>query len=186
MKKKSSSFFLYNLWGYGQKIYSWFTLPVGSTVFIHIGKCGGSTIRKAVINSKKDFFMVHIVKPVYRKDLKYIIVARGPIARLNSTFRWRYKLVVTDASQKDRFRGEYDILVKYGNLNNIAEALYYENGTPNTKVKIELLSIFHISQNIAFYLKDLLSKCHPDQIDAVLMQENLDDDILRVLIIKII
>jgi hypothetical protein len=163
-------------------IKSYYRIPAGSTVLIHIGKCGGSSLRHGIEEEKKapPFHIVHIRKVPYRKDLKYIIVARGPIARLISAFRWRYKLVVTDGTQKHRFRGEYEVLTRYGSLNNIAESLYHENGTINKTTRTELRKILHIREDISFYLHDLLMQCDPNQITAVLMQETLNEDILRV------
>lgn len=157
-------------------------LPAGSTVLIHIGKCGGRTVRDGMKNAVQNFVAheIHIEKPFYRKDLKYIIVARGPISRLISAFRWRYKLVVSDGNQRDRFEGEYDVLAMYKNLNNLAEALYHENGEANSIAQQDIRKIHHIREDISFYLRELLSECHPSQIVAVLMQENLDDDIFRV------
>jgi hypothetical protein len=157
-------------------------LPAGSTVLVHIGKCGGRTLKNGLKNAVRnsDIHVVHINKPIYRSDLKYIIVARGPLSRLHSAFRWRYKLVVTDGTQRDRFKGEYDVLVKYGSLNSLAEALYSEDGRENTAAQQEIRKIHHIREDISFYLDDLLSKCNPNQIVGVLMQENLDEDILRV------
>lgn len=157
-------------------------LPSGSTVLIHIGKCGGRSLGDGISNAVRnsDVHVVHIKKPIYRKDLKYIIVTRGPISRLNSAFRWRYKLVVSNGSQKNRFEGEYSVLVKYGNLNRLAEALYHTDGTANIIAQQEILKIHHIKENISFYLHELLSRCHPNQIVDVLMQENLNEDIFRV------
>jgi hypothetical protein len=157
-------------------------LPIGSTVLIHIGKCGGRTVKDGVKNAVHNSatHKVHARKPIYRKDLNYIIIARGPVSRLISAFRWRYKLVVSDGGQRDRFEGEYDVLIKYGSLNNLAEALYYENGEANLIAQQEIRKIHHIREDISFYLRDLLSRCHPSQIIAVLMQENLDEDIFRV------
>jgi hypothetical protein len=158
------------------------TLPAGATVLVHIGKCGGQSLRDGIKNAERnaDLHVVHVRKPVYRKDLKYIIIARDPVSRLKSAFRWRYKLVVSDGSQSDAFKGEYDVLVKYGNLNRLAEALYHEDGTANTVAQQEIRKIHHIREDIAFYLHDLLGKCEPSQVVAVLMQENLDEDIFRV------
>jgi hypothetical protein len=163
-------------------LYEYSQLPIGSTVLIHIGKCGGRTVKNGIQNAEKNLvnYSVHIKKPVYRKDLKYVVMARGPISRLTSAFRWRYKLVVSDGVQKDRFEGEYEVLTKYKNLNNIAEALYDESGIANITAQQEMRKIHHIREDISFYLSDLLRKCHPDQILAVLMQENLDEDIFRV------
>jgi hypothetical protein len=158
------------------------TVPTNSTLLIHIGKCGGRTLKQGLRHATRntDVLVVHIRKPVYRPDLKYIVVARGPIDRLVSAFRWRYKLVVTDGSKREKFAGERDILMKYGNLNNLAEALYHKDGSANSTAQVEIRKIHHIREDISFYLKKLLSRCHPDQIVAVLMQENLDADILRV------
>ncbi len=170
---------IYKYW-HARKLSS--QLPSGSTVLIHIGKCGGRTVKNGIKNAKKNLVdhQVHRRKPIYRKDLKYIIIARNPITRLDSAFRWRYKLVVSDGVQKDRIDGEYEILKRYANLNNIAEALYDENGKANSTAQREIRNILHIREDISFYLRDLLDQCHPDQIIAVLMQENLDEDIFRV------
>lgn len=141
-------------------------LPTGSTVLIHIGKCGGSTVRDGIKNATRNFISheVHIKKPVYRPDLKYIIVARGPISRLISAFQWRYKLVVSDGHQRNRFEEEYDVLLKYRSLNNIAEALYHENGEPNLNTHQEIRKIHHIREDISFYLHDLLARCKPHRL----------------------
>lgn len=155
--------------------------PVGSTVLVHIGKCGGRTLKDGIEHAKQnaDVRPIHVRKPPHRRDLKYIIVARNPISRAFSAFRWRYKLVVTRGSQRDRFPGEHDILVKYKTLNALAEALYEKDGSPNLEAHREFQSIHHLKENIAFYLRELLDECDPDQIISVLMQENLDEDIRR-------
>lgn len=157
-------------------------LPMGATVLVHIGKCGGRTLKDGIKNAVRNsnVYVVHIRKPVYREDLNYIIVAREPVSRLMSAFRWRYKLVVADGSQRDRFEGEYAVLVKYGHLNNLAEALYHKDGSVNYTAQQEMRRIHHIREDISFYLRELLCRCRPNQIAAVLMQENLDNDIFRV------
>ncbi|MCF8028320.1 MAG: hypothetical protein K9K81_08140 [Desulfobacteraceae bacterium] len=110
-----------------------------------------------------------------------MIIARGPISRALSAFNWRYKLVVEDKVQKDRYSGEYEVLKKYGSLNRLAESLYDPDGRPNRAVHKEIRKIHHIREDIAFYLKDFLKFCPPAQISAVLMQENLDSDMQNVL-----
>ena len=177
--------FLYDnveLYRYLHSIIGKSKIKKGSTILIHIGKCGGRTIRDGLSSATKNQvdYEVHIKKPVYRRDLKYIIVARGVLSRLDSAFRWRYKLVVTDAIQRNRFKGEYEVLVKYKSLNSIAEALYDDNGIANKEAQEDIKKIHHIKEDISFYLTDLLNRCDPNQIVAVLMQENLDNDIKRV------
>lgn len=156
-------------------------LPSGSIVFVHIGKTGGSTLREGINNAQKNHIAaaVHRKKPVYNRRLKYIVAARNPIKRAESAFRYQYKRVVLERSNRG-YLGEKAVLEKYGTLNNIAEQLYHDDGSENKEVHKELNRIGHIRTDIAFYLRDLLSRCQPCQIEAVLMQESLNDDIRRV------
>lgn len=93
---------------------------------------------------------------------------------------WRYKLVVTDEEQKTRFRGEYEILKKYGTLNAIAEQLY-SGDKLNPEVAREFRTIHHLKEDIAFYLSELLEKISPSRVYAVFSTESLDEDILTIL-----
>lgn len=172
----------FGLYGSVLPFYERCKIPHGATVLIHIGKCGGGTLKRGLANAVKNTnpYVVHVRKPTYRRDLKYIIIARGPISRLVSAFRWRYKLVVTGNGRANTFPGEYEILEKYGTLNRMAEALYDADGKPDLQVQDEIRQIHHIHEDIAFYLYPLLGKCRPEQIVAVLMQETLDADIERV------
>ena len=150
-------------------------------VLIHIGKCGGASLKAALREAgiADVLHIVHIRQPVYRKNLKYIIVARNPFARTVSAFNWRYKLVVVNGVQRNRFPGEHEVLTRYGSLEALAEALY-NNGTPSPTAINDARKIHHIREDISFYLTNLLDRCCPDQIEAVLMQETLDADIERV------
>lgn len=155
-------------------------------VYIHVGKCGGSSVssalRQSALVAKKfsTLTKVHIRKPPIYRNAKYMLVVRHPIARAVSAFNWRYKLVVVDEVQKDRFVGEYDILVKYGSLEQMALALY-EDGVLNEKVAQEFRWIHHLKEDIAFYLSDLLENLVPEQLFAVLTTEHLNADIERFL-----
>ena len=132
------------------------------------------------VKNNEDVQIVHTHKPVFRKDLKYLIVARNPLSRAISAFRWRYKLVVEDGAQRDRFAGEYEVLLKYGSLNALAESLYDVSGKPNIQAHIDIRKVHHLREDIAFYISELLDKCNPEQIIAVLMQESLNEDLFRV------
>ena len=124
--------------------------------------------------------MVHIEQPTYRRDLEYIIVARNPLQRVISAFNWRYKLVVVDRTQMDRFPDELDVLRRYGSIDALGEALYDDDGGPEIAALGDARRIHHIREDISFYLTHLLDHCDPSQIRAVLMQETLDADIKRV------
>ena len=87
-------------------------------VYIHIGKCGGSSLWKAINESpilRENFTKIHKAhkgKPPVLKRARYIFVIRNPIERSVSAFNWRFKLVVEDQVQRHRFKGEWEILKK--------------------------------------------------------------------------
>ena len=155
-------------------------------IYVHIGKCGGASLWRAINESTvlKDRFArigkVHIVRPPFLNNANYLIVVRNPIKRALSAFNWRYKLVVEDAEQKDRFPGEYDVLNKYTSLNALAESLY-EGEVLNEAAAKDFRMIHHLREDIAFYIGSLVNKVRKDQIFGVLATETLDDDISRIL-----
>lgn len=161
---------------------SYYKLPRGATVLVHIGKCGGRSVKQALekATQNSDVFVVHGRAPIWRKDLKYIIVARDPLSRLVSAFHWRYKKVVKDGMQRKGHEAEYRVFEKYSDLDELAESLYGVDGTLNRSAQSDMHSVGHVRKGLSFYLKALLRKCRPDQIIAVLMQETLDEDIQRV------
>ena len=155
-------------------------------VYVHIGKCGGSSLEAALKNSQslKNKFStivrVHIEKPPILERSKYIIVIRNPISRAISAFNWRYKLVVKDESQRHRFPGEWEVLTKYKTLQNLATELY-TNGKLNEPVAAEFRTIHHLKEDIAFYLSELLDTIQPHQIFATFATETLDRDMAEIL-----
>ena len=153
-------------------------------IYIHIGKCGGLSLLDAIDRSPvvgQNFSTtskVHVSKPPILAKSKYLIVVRNPISRALSAFNWRYRLVVDDAVMKDRFKGEYDILKRYGSLNTLSEALY-NNGNLDKRVAKDFRAIHHLKEDISFYISDLLKKVTSDQLFAVMATEFLDQDIAR-------
>lgn len=151
-------------------------------IFVHIGKCGGASLRKAIDDSliiQKRFRTVervHIRKPKVVKGAKYLIVLRNPIERAISAFNWRFSLVVESGAQKNRFPGEFEILLKYRSINVLAESLYV-NGYPNAAAISEFRKIHHLKESISFYLSDLVEEVKESQIFAVLATEFLEKDI---------
>ena len=94
---------------------------------IHIGKCGGTSLKKALKVSRRfpGIETVHIQKPVFSSKTRYIIVARDPISRCVSAFNWRYQKVIIRKTELNRFPGEAQVLEKYSTLSNLAEKLYF-------------------------------------------------------------
>ena len=151
-------------------------------IHVHIGKCGGASLKRALSESPKlkcqydRVQKVHINKPPICKNAHYLVVVRNPIQRAISAFNWRYHLVVEDGIQSDSFTGEYDILRKYKTLNNLGEALYVKQAL-SEQVAADFEKIHHLHERISFYLTDLIAKVNPEQIRFVLAQESLDSDI---------
>lgn len=178
---KRSIFYIFFL-----AIKDYLVIPKNSTIIVHIGKTGGSSLFKSlkILNLFDKYKVVHVRKVIFRKDLKYIILIRNPITRAVSAFNYRYKNLVTLQRNEDRYFNEKIILEKYKSLNNMAENLYFKNGQLSKKVSIEFKSIHHLNEDINFYLKDLLKKCSSKQIVSVIAQENLYEDALKTFNIK--
>ena len=153
--------------------------------FIHIGKCGGATARNAIMKSDRlgafsKVDEVHIKQPTYRETDSYLICIRNPIKRALSAFNWRYHLVVETEQQKSRFPGEYDVLQKYEKFDNLAFNLFNEEKL-DPHVAFDFKKIHHLNEDIAFYLDPILPYIRNSQIFGVLVQEQLNDDINRIL-----
>tara|TARA_B100001173_G_C15977185_1_gene542755 strand:+ start:25 stop:798 length:774 start_codon:yes stop_codon:yes gene_type:complete len=160
-------------------------------VFIHIGKCAGTTTHKVLRNSTivkykfSSVYRIHLSKPPILKNASYAIICRNPIQRAISAFNWSYKLALD--SKKSELKGElkheYKVFKKFKTFNNLCENLYI-NGAPNPIALDHFQKIHHLRKNIAFYLKPLLDKISPSQLFAVFATETLNKDIARTLKIK--
>ena len=139
---------------------------------IHIGKCGGSTVNHILKKNNIKHQTIHVSKPIFDPNCKYLIVIRNPIDRFISAFNWRYKLVVLDKTQQKRFKFEKDTLQKYGCINNLAENI--------DSFDIDKSYIHHIKEDIHFYLNDFLGKCKKENIIGVITLEDLNNDIKQI------
>ena len=147
--------------------------------FIHIGKCGGLSIRKALRDHKisnflnNDRFIAHEKKPVIDNNLKYLINIRHPVERLVSAFRYRYSVLIERKTENPKNKFEIEVLNKYKNINNIAQNL------DDDKVKEDFLNVHHVRYNISFYLKEFLKNIDPKNIEFVFKQETLNEDLAK-------
>ncbi len=157
--------------------------------FVHVGKCGGSTIGKllaispVVADRYSSFFVSHINGVVVDSSCDYLLCVRNPIDRAFSAFEWRTKLVLEDAlpDQVCRFPGEARILRQYKSLGSIARLLYRSDGRLNQAVARDFRSIHHLRESISFYCSPLLGVLTPNNILGVVCQEMLADDCARIL-----
>ena len=148
-------------------------------VLIHIGKCGGTTVKDALISNGVDFIENHITPVIFQEHQKYIIVIRNPIRRFISAFNWRIKLVNEDEFQAQRFTGEKAFLNHYKSVNNLAEAIYNQEGQLVINFSEKGPYVHHIVENIHFYLGNFLDHCSTNNITAVLTTEHLKDDMKK-------
>ncbi len=150
---------------------------------VHIGKCGGGTVGLAIRQSTllaekfERIEITHINKVKYSEKESYLIIIRNPIDRAISAFNWRYYLVVETEKQRERFKGEWQILKKYSTLNSISENLYDPDcESLNEKVSREFKVIHHLRENISFYLSTMLRHVNPGQIYGIIKQHSLASD----------
>ena len=157
--------------------------------FVHIGKCGASTVEKLlplspVISEKYcSFFESHINGVVADPNCDYLFCIRNPIDRAFSAFEWRKKLVLEDAlpDQVRRFPGEARILRQYKSLGSMAKLLYRSDGRLNQAVARDFRSVHHLRESISFYCSPLLGVLTPSNILGVVCQETLAEDCARIL-----
>ena len=157
--------------------------------FVHIGKCGGSSVNKLlctspVLNNKYSaFFESHINGVVIDSNCDYLFCIRNPIDRAFSAFEWRKKLVLDDAlpDQVRRFPGERKVLRKYSSLGTMARSLYRSDGRLDQAVARDFHSVHHLRESISFYCRPLLGVLTPMNILGVVCQESLAADCARLL-----
>lgn len=143
-------------------------------ILIHIGKCGGSSIRNELKKNNYKFILKHVKqanKINFNKHKNYVILIRNPIKRFISAYNWRYQLLINDKKQENRFDNEKETLIKTKNINNLIKIL---------KEDIHFLDnnyIHHIKENIESYLGKLLQKCLSKNILAVICAETLEEDL---------
>ena len=153
---------------------SWDMRSAASPRFIHIGKCGGDTIKieleKALIIAENS--TIHCAQPMEFQgwnQKKYIIAIRNPIHRFVSAFYWI-----------DRHR----ILPRFcpfdSDVNVLAEALYDGDNLNIETFKTVVLASKdrsnHMVMDIDWCIGDLLEQISAEQIAGVITLENIKED----------
>ena len=157
--------------------------------FVHVGKCGGSTVSKllkvssAVLDRYSFIYESHVDGVVIDAECDYLFCLRNPIDRALSAFEWRKKLVLDDAipNQVDRFSGESQVLISYGSLSNLASSLYDSTGLLQQSVARDFDLIHHLRESISFYLDPLISVLNPSNVLGIICQETLAHDCQEIL-----
>lgn len=154
-------------------------------IFIHIGKCGGTTIKnsiKKILSLKSPPFpFVHLKQIKYNEDDLYIICIRNPIRRFVSAYNWRKHLLNL---RPDKNLAEKLFLDSYKNINELCEQLYI-NGELNNRLDKNINMEYdhtvkkhpsHLGTSIYWYLKDILKNCSKHNILGIITTENIEEE----------
>ena len=154
---------------------------INNFILVHIGKCGGSTVRKELEENQINCLVLHTANvPFYKSpEIKYIIVIRNPVERFISAYFWRYYLVCVKKEQATRFIGEKEFLEKHNTIELLIDKIKNEPTVFDTNY------VHHIHENIHFYLENFIDICPNDKIIGVMLQETLDNDMDRMFNIKV-
>ena len=178
---------------------------IGKVTFIHIGKCGGSTIRKELkkYNIKIEHYHTSSSTPHpihYKSNRQYLIVIRNPIKRFISAFDWRYFLtnnIKTGDPEIDR-DGKYHIAMTkevkiernflnyYGTINNLAENIFdsIANDTIYSSKHLKMGIYWYIGVFLIDYQQNMTKNRNSNPI-GVVVTETMADDMIRLFNIKI-
>lgn len=173
------------------------TINLNNLKFIHIGKCGGTTI------SNHFKLEEYHIKKNYSDNENYIIWIRNPLKRFVSAFYFSYDIIHTDTSKLNinnltldnclaparihykmkhdhAYSKRYDYLINYfQNPNHLAESLTSEDENKK-KLAFELMNSEHehINKGIGWYLNNgKFIEENYNNIVFVGCIENMNDDL---------
>jgi len=113
---------------------------IKSPIYIHIGRCGGSSLDNDMNQNDIIFQHIHMRTVDYDKDQDYIIIIRNPIDRFVSAFNWVYYRITTPSYYSHLYErylknnptiNEFNY---YKNANYIGENIYNENNELNIQI----------------------------------------------------
>lgn len=173
--------------------------------FIHIGKCGGTSIRESFTeNYGREPNHIHLKLPEFDESRKYIIWIRNPIKRFVSAFNFAHSIVNFDTSNKQEYTLDNcpapfhinnkiknnniafadtpyysELIIFFKTPNNLAESLTSDDKEiKNKALKLMTAPVEHIYKGIGWYLDNgnFVEK-YNDNIMFVGTLENMEHDI---------
>ncbi len=152
---------------------------------VHIGKCGGSSLRDATKKSRvvKNLFVgvrrFHFEEPEYSEMASYLFAIRNPILRTESAYYYRRSLLERGGQEKRK--GEKRVFATYQSFNELAEALF--DGSQTNRAALNAWNAIHHlgDESIYFYLNRLVPKLSRRQIFGIVSPEHFDSAIPRLL-----
>ncbi len=144
--------------------------------FIHIGKCGGTTVRVIFLSNHLNLSNTHLEKVKLNQDIKHFLWTRNPISRFVSAFNYVSNVITSPIDKVDEenlnlenalspyrarrriregvaYSKEFDDLVRtFSTANELAESLTSKNEELKNKAQ-ELMNspIEHINKGLGWY-----------------------------------
>lgn len=152
---------------------------------IHVGKCGGSSVRAELLRRRVPHTHVHMVtKPTFSPSRSYVILVRDPVDRFVSCFNWRRYLLTSGLRPVPahpvaayRQAREYELFEMFADVNEVGEAL---EGDGANALGDLLCLVGHVRKGFSWYLDELLDRVSPHQIRGVIATPTIADDFQRV------
>lgn len=137
-------------------------------IFIHIGKCGGSTLRTVI----KHKYEIHLQRVKFSNDDKYFISLRNPIDRFISAFYYRKNEFLSGRGGKYNLN-ESKIFNSVDNVYDFTENLFDYN--------IENVNgVAHIGESISYYLSPIITKLNKKNVTNIFTTHFLDEELKKV------
>ena len=155
--------------------------------FIHVGKCGGTTLRSLFATNKIRYNHIHCRPCKYQKNDKYLLAIRNPVDRFVSAFYWRKYLL---ENKKQRNKNELKFFKKYKTIDILCEALYEENGDLNLDIDKSISSPVrrhpsHLGMGLDYYIGDFMKEYNKETIIDIVCTETLDHDLQKIFGLKL-
>jgi len=157
--------------------------PSKKTIFIHVGKCGGSNIRKSLAKAITNYDAKHYPwrdespqyeKLIFDENAQYITWIRDPMKRFVSGFNWRKNLYSGNPMHFPQIQPPKEIkyLNEFQTANNLSEHLF-TNDDANDAVEV----ICHLMEGPGYYFSKYMDEKYFDQFVFVGVQEYMDEDV---------
>lgn len=150
---------------------------------IHVGKCGGGTVRMELRRQGFPFRNFHLVAPEPVPGEGYVVLVRDPVRRLVSAFNWRRQIYskglrLTPPGSRQAMESEF--LNRFEGIHDLAEQLGTLRGPALEVLRARTLEIGHVRKGFVWHLQGLLASASDIRILAVMAQETLAADMQAV------
>lgn len=154
---------------------------------VHVGKCGGTSAATELRSHGYRFDHVHLRRPEFGPDRRYVVLVRDPVARFVSAYNWRRHLIAEgslatsdDPMGRLRHEAERSLLATFADVGSFAEALVPKPGYEVSPALTMMHVIGHVPQGFGWHLDGLLRRIEPRQLLGVVATERFASDMERL------